>query len=65
MRIKTELIINFMNKYDIKPYRLCRLCNVSRRHLYNVLENNKEATCYTLFQIAKLMEMSVNDLIET
>lgn len=64
MRIKTELIKNFMNKYDIKPYRLCRLCNVSRRHLANVLEGNKEASCYTLFQIAEFMDMSIMDLIE-
>ncbi|MBQ7351445.1 MAG: hypothetical protein IJW59_01055 [Clostridia bacterium] len=63
MRIKTELIINFMNKYDIKPYRLCRLCQITR-HLKNVLENNKEASCYTLFQIAKFMETSILDLIE-
>ena len=64
MRIKAELIINFMNKYDIKPYRLCRLCNVSRRHLKNVLEINKEASCYTLFQIATLMEITIIELIE-
>jgi len=64
MRIRTELIRNFMNKYGIRPYRLCGLCNVSRRHLMNVLENKKEASCYTLFQIAKLMDLSIIDLIE-
>lgn len=64
MRIKTELIINFMKKYDIRPYRLCRICNVSRRHLNNVLESNKEASCYTLFKIASLMGLSITDLIE-
>ncbi len=64
MRIKTELIANFMNKYGITPYKLCRLCNVSRRHLNNVLESNKEASCYALFQIATFMEMSIADLIE-
>jgi len=53
-----------MNKYGIRPYRLCGLCNVSRRHLMNVLENKKEASCYTLFQIAKLMDLSIIDLIE-
>ena len=64
MRIKVELIKNFMNKYDIRPHKICTLCNVSRRHLNNVLENNKEATCYTLFQIATLMELSIVDLID-
>ena len=65
MRIKTELIINFMKKYDIKPYKLCRLCNISRRHLNNVLENNLQSTCYTLFQISEFMEISIVDLIES
>ena len=64
MRIKTELIINFMKKYDINPYKLCRLCNISRRHLTNVLENNKQATCYTLFQISKFMELGIEELLE-
>lgn len=64
MRIKTELIKDFMSKYDIRPYRLCRLCNVSRRHLGNVLEGNKEASCNTLFKIAKFMGLSIIDLIE-
>lgn len=64
MRIKTELIKNFMNKYEIKPYSLCRLCKISRKHLNNVLESNKEASCYTLFQIATFMEISITDLIE-
>ena len=64
MRIKTELITNFMNKYGISQYKLCKLCNVSRRHLNNVLNNTKEATCYTLYQIAILMEFSIIDLIE-
>lgn len=65
MRIKAELIKKFMNKYDISPYILCKLCNVSRRHLNNVLESNKEASCYTLFQIATFMEISIIDLIES
>lgn len=64
MRIRTELIIKFMNQYGIKPYSLCRLCNVSRRHLNNILESNKEASCYTLFQIATFMGISITDLIE-
>ena len=64
MRIKTELITNFMRKYDITPYKLCRLCNISRRHLNNVLASNKEASCYTLFQIATFMELTILDLIE-
>ena len=64
MKIKAELILNFMGKYDIRPYKLCRLCNISRRHLNNVLENNKEASCYTLFQIATFMGISIVDLIE-
>ena len=64
MRIKTELITDFMKKYGIKQHRLCILCNVSRRHLVNVLENKKEATCYTLYQISKLMEVSIVELIE-
>jgi len=65
MRIKTELIINFMKKYGIKPYKLCNLCNITRRHLVNVLENSKQASCYTLFQISKLMEIKIDDLIES
>ena len=64
MRIKTELIINFMHKYAISQHRLSKICNVSRRHLSNVLENNKEATCYALFQIATFMELRIIDLIE-
>ena len=65
MRIKTELIISFMNKYGIKPFRMCALCNVSRRQLQNVLDNSISATCYTLIKIAKLMEIPLFDLIET
>ena len=53
-----------MNKYEIKPYSLCILCKISRKHLNNVLESNKEASCYTLFQIATFMEISITDLIE-
>lgn len=65
MRIKSELILDFMNKFNIRKHALCRLCNVTRRHLINVLENNKEATCYTLFQVAKYMGISMLDLIES
>ena len=65
MRIKTELIVSFMNKYGITPYRMCRLCGISRRHFNNIVDNNKEATCNALFQIAKLMEVRITDLIES
>ena len=64
MRIKSELIIEFMKKYGISLHKLCGLCRVSRRHLNNVLESNKEASCYTLFQIATLMQLSIIDLID-
>lgn len=63
MNINTELISTFMQKYGITKNKLSTLCNISRRHTDNLLKNSKNTTLYTIYQVAKLMQINIIDLI--
>ena len=64
MRIKVEVIQDFMKNYGISINKLGKLCNISRKHIQNVLENSKNTTYESLEKIAKLMNISILDIVE-
>ena len=64
MKIKIELIENFMNKYGISHNKLEKLCNISKRSLQNVFANSPNTTYLTLKRIATLMDMDISDIVE-
>ena len=64
MRIKVEVIQDFMKNYGISINKLGKLYNRTRRHVQNVLENSKNTTYESLERIAKLMNTSIFDIVE-
>lgn len=64
MNINVKLIQDFMKNYGISVHKLGKLCNITRRHVQNVLENSKNTTYESLEKIAKLMNISILDIVE-
>ena len=64
MKINVDKIKNFMNKYGIKQYGLCSLCNLTRQSIKNILTNSANVKIYELNKIAELMEIDIVELFE-
>lgn len=64
MNIKVELIRDFMKKYGITEFKLSLLCDITRREMRYILNSDRKSTYYGLYQLAKLMQLTIDDLLE-
>ena len=63
-KIDSEAVLGIMKKYGISQYKLGTITGVSRRQIVNVLTGSKNTTYFALYQIAKLMDIEISDLLK-
>ena len=64
IRIKIELILNFMKEQGLNKKQFCKLCGIGMDTLNKLLSNNVKIRLISAYKIAKTLSIRMQDLIE-
>lgn len=60
--IKTELIINYLNKEKLSKTAFCKKCKISYSTLNKILNNEENYNLIALFKIAKILNIRICEI---
>lgn len=61
--IKTEVILEFMEKNNLSPTAFCRLCKISKSSYDKIMNNDLRVKIRTVLKIMVAMKIRLNQLV--
>ena len=61
--IKTEVILEFMEKNNLSPSAFCKFCKISKSSYDKIMHNNLQFRIKTILKIAIAMKVRLNQLV--